>query len=70
MRAWPRYRACGDRDLQRRELSGADGLPGPPVRGSGLIGLKDRVEALGGSITVDSPASAGTSLHAKLPLAD
>ncbi len=41
-----------------------------PVRGTGLIGLKDRVEALGGTITVHSPAGAGTSLHAEFPLAD
>jgi signal transduction histidine kinase len=48
-----------------------DGTGGAdPVRGSGLIGLKDRVEALGGTITVHSPAGAGTSLHAELPLAD
>jgi signal transduction histidine kinase len=48
-----------------------DGTGGAdPARGSGLIGLKDRVEALGGTITVDSPAGAGTSLHAELPLAD
>ncbi len=47
-----------------------DGTGGAdPVRGSGLIGLKDRVEALGGTITIDSPAGAGTSLHAELPLA-
>src|SRR5882762_5119526 len=36
--------------------------------GSGLIGLKDRVEALGGHIEVVSPAGTGTSLHATLPL--
>ena len=48
-----------------------DGTGGAdPVRGSGIIGLKDRVEALGGTIIVDSPAGAGTSLHAELPLAD
>jgi len=41
-----------------------------PVGGTGLIGLKDRVEALGGTITVHSPAGAGTSLHAEFPLAD
>jgi signal transduction histidine kinase len=40
------------------------------IRGSGLVGLKDRVEALGGTITVQSPAGAGTSLHVELPLAD
>ena len=41
-----------------------------PVRGSGLVGLKDRVEALGGTLTVHSPAGAGTALHVELPLAD
>jgi signal transduction histidine kinase len=41
-----------------------------PARGSGLVGLKDRVEALGGTFTIHSPAGAGTSLHAELPLAD
>jgi signal transduction histidine kinase len=47
-----------------------DGTGGAdPGRGSGLVGLKDRVEALGGTITVHSPPGAGTSLHAKLPLA-
>jgi len=48
-----------------------DGCGGAdPVRGTGLVGLKDRVEALGGTITVHSPAGAGTSLHAEFPLAD
>ncbi|HTW99194.1 MAG TPA: DUF4118 domain-containing protein [Acidimicrobiales bacterium] len=39
-----------------------------PARGSGLLGLRDRVEALGGTISVESPAGAGTSLTARLPL--
>jgi len=48
-----------------------DGCGGAdPVRGTGLVGLKDRVEALGGTITVHSPAGAGTSLDAEFPLAD
>ena len=48
-----------------------DGVGGAdPVRGSGLVGLRDRVAALGGTITVQSPAGAGTSLHVELPLAD
>ena len=38
------------------------------ARGSGLVGLKDRVEALGGAITVESPPGAGTSVHVELPL--
>jgi signal transduction histidine kinase len=37
-------------------------------RGTGLAGLKDRVEALGGRIFLDSPRGAGTSLRAELPL--
>jgi len=40
-----------------------------PARGSGLVGLKDRIEALGGTISIRSPAGAGTSLDAELPLA-
>jgi signal transduction histidine kinase len=46
-----------------------DGVGGAdPVRGSGLIGLKDRVEALGGTLAVQSPARAGTTLRVELPL--
>jgi signal transduction histidine kinase len=37
-------------------------------RGSGLVGLKDRVEALGGRITLDSPPGAGTALEVHIPL--
>jgi len=39
-----------------------------PARGSGLAGLADRVEALGGSIRVHSAAGAGTHITADLPL--
>jgi signal transduction histidine kinase len=38
-----------------------------PARGSGLIGLKDRVEAQGGTISVVSPPDEGTRLHVSLP---
>ena len=38
--------------------------------GSGLLGLKDRAAAIGGTIFVDSPPGKGTSLTAELPLAD
>jgi signal transduction histidine kinase/predicted ATPase len=37
-------------------------------RGTGLAGLRDRVEALGGRIFLDSPRGAGTSLRVELPL--
>jgi signal transduction histidine kinase len=36
--------------------------------GSGLIGLKDRVAALGGYLDVVSPAGRGTTLAATIPL--
>src|SRR3954447_13891076 len=39
-----------------------------PDRGSGLIGLTDRVEALGGSLAVQSPTGGGTHLHVEIPL--
>jgi signal transduction histidine kinase len=46
-----------------------DGAGGAdPARGSGLIGLRDRVEAVGGTITVESPVGAGTFLFVALPL--
>jgi signal transduction histidine kinase len=46
-----------------------DGTGGAdPARGSGLIGLYDRVEAMAGTITVDSPVGAGTAVLVSLPL--
>ena len=46
-----------------------DGVGGAdPIRGSGLVGLKDRVEALGGAITIHSPPGSGTTLRVELPL--
>jgi GAF domain-containing protein len=36
--------------------------------GSGLIGLTDRAEALGGRLSLHSPPGAGTTMHAELPL--
>jgi signal transduction histidine kinase len=37
--------------------------------GSGLVGLADRAEALGGRLQLDSPPGAGTTLEITLPLA-
>lgn len=45
-------------------VGGAD-----PTRGSGLFGLKDRIEALGGTIKVISPSGGGTSVLVDVPLA-
>jgi PAS domain S-box-containing protein len=45
-----------------------DGVGGAdPGRGSGLTGLRDRVEALSGTIEISSPVGRGTSVMAKLP---
>jgi signal transduction histidine kinase len=54
-------------DLSIRD-DGAGGAD--PGRGSGLIGLRDRVEAMGGTLVVESPVGAGTSLHVALPVRD
>jgi signal transduction histidine kinase len=46
-----------------------DGVGGADrSRGSGLNGLADRVEALGGNLMVDSPAGGGTCVTAVFPL--
>jgi signal transduction histidine kinase len=48
---------------------GDDGVGGADAaRGSGLVGLADRVEALGGSIRVSSRPGAGTQITAELPV--
>ncbi|GGM90184.1 hypothetical protein GCM10007977_110290 [Dactylosporangium sucinum] len=45
-----------------------DGVGGAdPARGSGLTGLQDRVEALGGHLAISSPLNAGTSLLVTIP---
>ena len=46
-----------------------DGVGGAdPRRGSGLLGLIDRIEALGGKIRITSPSGGGTTVHVTLPL--
>jgi PAS domain S-box-containing protein len=46
-----------------------DGVGGAdPRRGSGLVGLRDRVEAAGGTMEVASYPGKGTSLHAAIPV--
>jgi signal transduction histidine kinase len=47
-----------------------DGIGGAdPTRGSGLRGLTDRLQALGGTLEVDSPPGRGTELRATIPCA-
>jgi signal transduction histidine kinase len=46
-----------------------DGVGGAdPTRGSGLVGLRDRVEALGGTMSVASSPGEGTSVTATIPI--
>ena len=46
-----------------------DGAGGAdPSKGTGLIGLLDRLEVLGGTLQVDSPAGEGTLVRATIPL--
>jgi Signal transduction histidine kinase len=61
--------AVEERDGNLRLSMRDDGVGGvDPVRGSGLIGLRDRVEALGGSIDVSSPSGDGTLVLVTLPV--
>jgi signal transduction histidine kinase len=46
-----------------------DGRGGADLtHGTGLLGLTDRVEALGGHLSLHSPGGAGTTMHVTLPL--
>jgi signal transduction histidine kinase len=46
-----------------------DGVGGARVTaGSGLRGLYDRLDAIGGTLTVESPAGEGTTICARIPL--
>ena len=46
-----------------------DGRGGAIVPGNGLNGMRERIEALGGRLRVDSSAGQGTRIEARLPLA-
>jgi signal transduction histidine kinase len=57
------------RDRVLRIAVADDGVGGAdPARGSGLLGIKDRAAAIGGTVLVASRPGAGTSLVAELPL--
>jgi signal transduction histidine kinase len=46
-----------------------DGIGGAdPAKGSGLTGLRDRIEAVGGTLGVTSPAGHGTTLLIEIPV--
>src|SRR3954468_17861595 len=47
-----------------------DGVGGANTnRGSGLTGLRDRIEALGGRIKIESPPGSGTRIEVEIPIA-
>jgi signal transduction histidine kinase len=46
-----------------------DGHGGAAADGSGITGLADRVEALGGRFTLESPRGRGTTISIELPIA-
>jgi signal transduction histidine kinase len=58
--------------LALRATIADDGVGGapvdPPRAGSGLTGLSDRVEAIGGGLAMESPTGGGTTLSIELPL--
>jgi signal transduction histidine kinase len=60
-----------DADEARIQLSIRDDGRGgaAPDQGSGLVGLRDRVEALGGAIEIASAVGRGTSLWVSIPIA-
>jgi signal transduction histidine kinase len=45
-----------------------DGAGGAQTYGTGLVGLRDRLAAHGGTLAVDSPSGAGTVVTATIPL--
>jgi signal transduction histidine kinase len=55
----------GDATVEVRD-DGGGGVDA--ARGSGLRGLADRVSALGGTLVIDSPVGAGTTIRARMPL--
>jgi PAS domain S-box-containing protein len=61
-------RASVDGDLLMVEVAD-DGAGGADADGTGLRGLADRVEALGGTLTVESAVGRGTRLLARIPTA-
>jgi signal transduction histidine kinase len=56
------------RDTTVRSAVRDDGIGGADRHGSGLLGLSDRIEALGGTLQVTSPAGKGTKLTIEIPL--
>jgi len=61
---------AGESGALRVEVRDAGRGGANPAEGSGLLGLRDRVEAIGGTMRLSSPLGAGTWLRVELPLRD
>ncbi len=59
---------AGERGHLLRIEVADDGLGGADVNGSGLQGLRDRVEAVGGSLEIHTAPARGTLVRASIPL--
>ena len=66
-RAWVRAHLDerGVLDLVVRD----NGVGGASPAGSGMVGISDRVDAVDGTITIESPPGAGTTITVRIPLA-
>jgi nitrate/nitrite-specific signal transduction histidine kinase len=65
-RSCPKDYALGDVVRARIRDDGVGGAD--PARGSGLVGVRDQVEALGGSMVLVSSPGEGTSVLVDLPI--
>lgn len=66
-RVWVSLRLDGDLLLLSIRDDGVGGAD--LTRGSGLTGLRDRIEALEGKIQIESPAGSGTLIAVEIPIA-
>ena len=66
-RVWVSLRVEDDMLLLSVRDDGAGGADA--TRGSGLTGLRDRIEALGGRIQIDSQTGSGTVIEVAIPIA-
>jgi PAS domain S-box-containing protein len=60
-------RAALDRETLAVDVTD-DGVGGARLEGTGLLGLVDRVEAIGGTLEVTSPPREGTMLRVRIPI--
>jgi signal transduction histidine kinase len=67
-RVWVSLRVEGDMLLLSIRDDGVGGADSN--QGSGLTGLTDRIEALGGRIQIESPSGSGTLIEVEIPIAE